>query len=82
MELVDTFDGGLHFKSFDTSLRLVKVIAGARCGTSLQELKNAVRSLTDVEFIRAGPDLVNSKSSWTSAVLRRTRPLLQRLSAH
>jgi hypothetical protein len=53
MELVDTFDGGLHFKSFDASLRLVKVIAGARCPTSLQELKNAVRTRTDVEFIKA-----------------------------
>ena len=53
MELVDTLDGGLHFKSFDASLRLVKVITGARCGTSLQELKNAVRPLTDVAFIRA-----------------------------
>jgi hypothetical protein len=53
IELVDTFDGGLHFKRFDASLRLVKVIAGARCGTSLQELESAVRPLTDVEFIKA-----------------------------
>jgi hypothetical protein len=53
IELVDTFDSGLHFKSFDASLRLVKVIAGARCRTSLQELKNSVRPFTDVEFIKA-----------------------------
>jgi hypothetical protein len=34
------------------SLRLVKVIAGAKCPTSVQELKNVVRPLTDVEFIK------------------------------
>ncbi len=53
MELLDTFDGGLHFKSFDASLRLVRVIVGARCGTSLQELESAVRPLTNVEFTKA-----------------------------
>lgn len=53
MELVDTYDGGLHFKSFDASLRLVKVIAGARCPAPLQELQDAARPLTDVEFVKA-----------------------------
>jgi hypothetical protein len=36
-----------------TPSSIAKFIAGARCGTSLQELKNAVRPLTDVEFIKA-----------------------------
>jgi hypothetical protein len=53
IKLLDTLDGGLHFKSFDASLRLVRVIAGARCATSLQELENAARPLAGVEFIKA-----------------------------
>jgi len=44
---LDEKEDGLYFSKFSEQLRLVKVIAGARCAVSRQEIEGALGSLAD-----------------------------------
>lgn len=46
---------GLYFMNFGESLKLVQVIAGARCELTETAIQDAVKPLNDVEVIKARP---------------------------
>jgi hypothetical protein len=45
--------GELYFMDFGDDLRLVEVIAGARCKTKESKLRNAIKPLEGVKLIKA-----------------------------
>lgn len=52
---LDTPSEGLYFMEFGESLKLVEVIAGARCNLARKEILEALRPLTNVNLIKARP---------------------------
>lgn len=46
---------GLYFKEFGEGLKLVEVIAGARCNLTRNEILEAVRPLNNIKLIKARP---------------------------
>jgi hypothetical protein len=50
---LDTILDGLYFMDFGNSMKLVEVIAGARCRLTKNEVLDALRPLEDVKLIKA-----------------------------
>lgn len=50
---LETISEGLYFVDFGEQLKLVEVIAGARCTLAEEELLNAIKPLTDVKLTKA-----------------------------
>lgn len=51
--LEDTNEGRLYFMNFGDDLRLVEVVAGARCNINEQEIRNVVQPLKSMRVIKA-----------------------------
>jgi hypothetical protein len=50
---LDTPSEGLYFMAFGESLKLVEVIAGARCSLARNEILEAIRPISNVRLIKA-----------------------------